>query len=196
MVGFVGRFIIVFGILFSIFLFKERCTFLEGVMIFIIPLGGFVLTLPATLNGNFLGVLVALAYAFCFAWSNALMKVVAKNISSIALVFNYSLVWTAIIFIYCLSTQQKSTANFSDFWFFPVLSGLATLFGMVLYIEGSKLVSYMTLNVMRSLTPFIVALYSYWFFSTALLKEQWIGGGIMTFALIGLGMARRRVPKA
>ena len=192
MVGFVGRFIIVFGILFSIFMFKEKCNIVEAFFIVLVLVGGLVFTLPETIGGSLLGVGLALGYAFSFAFSNALMKIAAKNMSAAKILFNYSLVSTLCIGMYAASKDHIQSLEMSKSLVPACLSGMTTFLGMLLYIDGSRLVSYLTLNVMRSLTPFVILLYSSWFFAVNLAQGQLVGGILMTVALMILAFIRSR----
>lgn len=185
-VGFFGRLVLVFGIVFSVAWFRERLTGRELVWIIATIAAALSLSSPDQ-SLELEGSAAAIGYAFFFALSNALMKVASRGTGSAALVAACSGTSALLIGAY-VAGSRGLLALFTDFFACVHLAAamaLAQSFGMIFYVEAVRGLPYATLNLMRVPAPFVVALYSAAVFPSELAKVNWPTALLMTLFLLG-----------
>ena len=106
-VGLIGRFYIVFSLLLSVIILKEKIQKKDLPTIIFCILGSFfVVDTNATFN-NITGIFLAFSYTFLFALTNILAKKLIGSIESTTLLMYNQLISTVLIGIFLTSTNQN-----------------------------------------------------------------------------------------
>lgn len=189
--GFVGRTSVIFAIILSVVILKEKL-FRTEIILMIITFIGLLLFIykPQIEFRNILGILLCLLYSFLFSLSNLLVKMkVGKNPPEILLFYNNSC--SLIIFLLFIIFKINSVKFILSV---PglLLSILAAFSGnflsLFLYYKALKHMDYSKANIYRSFSPFFLVMISIPFFGLNLILVNIIGSLIMICSLVALSL--------
>lgn len=192
-VGFLRRFYVVFAIILGYLLLGERFTRLEGIVILISMLGAFIFVSNGTLPDpqNILGSVLIILSSLLFAFANLLAKHRIDAFSTWELMAVNSWIVLFFVAIYALLRLGiVTTVTANSVVLLGVSSLLSSFLGLALFYAGLQYVSYWKANVVRTIQPVIVLVYSLPFFSQAITWPRLVGGGLLVASLLALLLIR------
>lgn len=189
-VGFLRRFYVVFALLLSYFLLGERFTYLEGIFILISVLGAFVFISEGAMPNprSLLGSGLIIFSTLLFAFANLEAKRHIGRFSTWELMAVNS--WIVLFFVLCygLIIEPKifSTITAEATALLGISSLVSSFLGLALFYTGLRYLSYWKSNIIRTVQPVFVTLYSLPFFPQAVTWPRLLGGGLLIISLVGL----------
>jgi drug/metabolite transporter (DMT)-like permease len=199
MVGFIGRFYIVFAILFSVFYLKEAPSRPQVLCIGAAIAGTFLFVGKELDISSLMGVATALLYTFFFAWTNVLVKVSVKNLDTSLIHFYSNSISSIFVLGYLLARGEVLLLRFDKVGLGLVcLSALLGNFlGLLLFFEGLKHIEFSKANLIRAMSPVLVAAFSWPFFPVEMSPMNLSGALLLLASVIGLTLyeGRRSAPR-
>lgn len=185
-VGFIGRFYIIFAILLSVILLKEKFSNKDKILIILAIIGTFLFVEKDTNGMHFLGILIALCYTFLFAFTNTMVKITIKNSDSNSILFYNNLISVIFIslFIFFTGRLEEFSFNYNGITLVLVSAFFSGFLGLLLFYEGLKHIEFSTANLIRSSGPIIVAAYSWWFFPVTLSLLNILGAILLLCSIL------------
>jgi drug/metabolite transporter (DMT)-like permease len=181
MVGFLGRLYTVFAVVLSIIFLKERIGRRESVLMGIAILGLFMFVTKGLDFSNALGIMAAIAYTFCFAVSNLLAKMATATENTNDIIFYNKFVSFGFVFAYSVLTGRMEIVNVNwigiGYVFFVAF--FCNFIGLILFYNGLQYVEFNLVNLIRSVGPILVVLYSWYFFPEPLSLMNIVGGFLL-----------------
>ncbi|GKS82230.1 peptide ABC transporter ATP-binding protein [Ligilactobacillus pabuli] len=186
-----GRFYIVFALILSVILLHEKIQKADLVPIIFTLLGTALIT---NWHGNLhsvLGMVAAISYTFFFALTNLLAK---KNIEHVST--NVLLLYNQGISALILGGGVVVTRQFH----FDLVGGILPIFGsaffsgffgLVLFYEGLKYISFRDANLIRSLNPVFVFIFSIFFFTVPITPSFIAGAVLIVASIVWLGLMKK-----
>lgn len=165
-VGFIGRFYVVFAILLSIIMLREKFRKKEAFLVSLAIIGTFLFAEKDNNLTNILGIIYAFSYTFFFALTNTLVKITVTNVSSNTILFYNNGISAIFIFLYMFLNGEFLSLGFN-------INGISLIFisaflngflGLLLFYEGLRYINFSLANIIRSTGPIVVAIYSWSFF--------------------------------
>ncbi|USS88960.1 DMT family transporter [Fructilactobacillus cliffordii] len=182
--AFIGRFYIIFTILLSLIMLKEKLSLMDILAIILSIVGTIYIYKDDPQRGNLQGIIYAFLYTFMFAMCGVITKKELKRTSSNTINFYNQLLSIIVIGILIVFTGQNINVNFKGV-FVIALSAFASGFvGLLLYYEGMKYLSMSKVSIIRSLSPVVVLFYSVIVFNTKITSHLLIGGFLILFSVI------------
>lgn len=190
-VGLFGRFYIVFAILLSVVVLHERINKYDLVPIILTILGTILVT---DLNGNInslLGVITAISYTFFFALTNMLAKKIVGTLDSKILLFYNQIMSAILLFLILIGSNQEkmNLLNYGTLYILAV-AFFGGFLGLYLFYEGLKFTSFRNANIIRSLNPIFVFLFSIPFFEIPLTISFVCGGLLIIASVIWMSLVK------
>lgn len=191
-VGFIGRFYIVFALLLSVVMLKEKFGRREFYLIILAIVGTFLFVEKDSNYSSLLGIGLALCYTFFFALTNTLVKITIKNVSSNTVLFYNNGISIIFIFVFAMISGESlsiSNINYQGITLILLSAFLSGFLGLLLFYEGLRHIDFSLANLIRSLGPIIVAIYSWPFFPIDINVYNITGA---TFLLISVILLSRK----
>ncbi|HEY4398953.1 MAG TPA: DMT family transporter [Lactobacillaceae bacterium] len=182
-VGLIGRFYIVFAILLSITLLNERFQRKDFLPIALAIIGSFAVANTHNSVELTIGILFAFAYTFFFALTNTLAKKLVHNENSNVVLFYNQIISAIMIGIYTLTQESPIPQSFDGIEFLIASAFFSGFLGLILFYEGIKYIPFSQANIIRSINPIVVFIYSYYFFPIKL-TPSFMFGAILIIASV------------
>ena len=164
-VGLLGRFYIIFALFLSVLFLNETLCKNDTFPIIFAVIGSFLITHFFFFFNSILGVIVTLSYTFFFALTNMLAKKTVKDIDSKTILLYNQATSTLLLGIILIVTNHLHTIHISIGLFSILLSALCSgVIGLLLFYEGLKYISFREANIIRTLNPIFVFIFSFPFF--------------------------------
>jgi len=193
-VGFLRRFYVVFAIILGYLLLGERFTRLEGIVVLISILGAFIFVSNGTLPApqSILGSALIILSSLLFAFANLLAKYHIDALSTWELMGVNSWIVLFFVAIYALLRPGSvTTVTANSVVLLGASSLLSSFLGLAFFYAGLRYVSYWKANVIRTIEPVIVLVYSLPFFPQAITWPRLVGGGLLVASLVALLLIRQ-----
>jgi chloramphenicol-sensitive protein RarD len=187
---FLVQFTAVFTILFGVVFFKERFTRLEGAGILVAVLGVFVLAY-GNLSLEIVGTMVLLGAALFFASANSLSKAYVKNIDPVALAGGNAMFVFLFISIFAVLSGRLETAFPSITLVYAVLGAVTgVVLSFVLFFKALQLFEVSKAATIRTMEPFLTAIFSYVILALMPTANQLVGGVLIVIAVATLSLTK------
>ena len=198
-VGFLGRFYVVFSIIIATLIAKEIFKRLEFVLIISAISGAFLFSYKGFEISKYFGITLVLAYAFCFAFGNYLVKICIDKKISTATDSLVTSNFVALVMISIFALFQYNVEIYKvqlvGIGFAAIGSFCSGFVGLILYYEGLKFISFGKANIIRATGPLFVAAFSWYFFPVSLTSYNWIGAIILLISVSLLALYGRSKSK-
>jgi len=187
-VGLLGRTSILFSILLSVVILKEKITLPQAILIIVGFLGCFLFVFQDSKFSSAVGIALSLIYALFFAITNIITKVKLNHIPGNDLLLTSRAISLIFILIYAFFSGDLNWEILNPEalgW-----AGMASFFGIFvgfnLYYAGLKLTNLSVFTMIRSTSPLFVAIYSWPFFPVPLPNFKIFGGLLLFFSVLFL----------
>jgi len=188
--AFLIQFATVFTILFGVVFFKERFTRLEAVGILLAVAGVFVLAY-GDLMLEIVSTLVLLSAALLFASSNSLSKVYVKNFNPVALAGGNSIFMLLFISTYAVLSGKLETAFPSVTLVYAFLGSVTgAILSFVLLFNALKTFEISKVATIRTMEPFLTAIFSFAVLALAPTTNQLLGGALIVVGIVSLSLTK------
>lgn len=193
-VGLLGRFYIVFAILLSVILLKEKIVKNDIVPIIFTVIGSFLVSNFSTNINNLLGITCALAYTFFFALTNALAKKVIRDVDSqIILLYNQGTSTIILFLVMIVTSGTRISLGINQGMLYIIISAICSGFiGLMLFYESLKYISYREANIVRASNPLFVFAFSLPFFKIPITINFVIGGMLIIASIVWMNVKKIR----
>lgn len=191
-VGLFGRFYIIFALLLSIIIMHEKVSKADFMPIILTLIGTILITNFHGSMSSYFGIISAISYTFFFALTNMLAKKNIENVETNILLF-YNQALSSLILGISLLISNQIIFNFK--------SGIISIFGsafmsgflgLYLFYEGLKYISFRNANLIRSLNPVFVFLFSFPFFKVPMTPNFILGGALIIISIVWIGLTSRK----
>jgi drug/metabolite transporter (DMT)-like permease len=190
--AFLIKFTTVFTILFGGVFFKEKFTRLEGVGVLVAVVGVFILAY-GNLALEVVSTLVLLSAALLFSSANTLSKAYVKNLNPVALAGGNSLFMFLFIFAYAVLAGRLETV-------FPSVTLVYAIFGSVtgvilnfiLFFKALKVFEVSKTAVVRTMEPFLTAIFSFAILALTPTANQLAGGALIVIGVVVLSLTKEK----
>lgn len=195
MVGFMGRFYVVFTTLLSVFYLRERASQGEWVLMAIAVGSSFMLNFKGVGGSSSIGVLLILIQTFLFALVNMLVKTKLGGHHPNSVLFYNNLVSALVVSVLLWSTGNFapiSHLQVSGLGWLVLSSFVASFLGLLLFYKGIQHLRFSDANLIRALAPVSTALFSLPFFAIKMSALNLFGAGTMVLSIIGMTLLKFR----
>ncbi|MCD4677985.1 MAG: DMT family transporter [Desulfobacula sp.] len=177
MIGFIGRFYIVFAICLSFVVLREKVSLRAGVLILLALVGTFMFVFQGfEIQDQLIGILLGFSYTFFFAVTNLLVKMNIKNIDSNTVLFsNNFFTLISVPIIGWVFGNPVSIALPGKAYMFLLLSTVITYIALWTLFYSYNLLPFRLISLIRSTSPILVSLLSWPFFPIKLTVLNTIG---------------------
>lgn len=189
MIGFMGRFYVVFTTLLSVFCLRERASQGEWVLMAIAVGSSFMLNFKGVEGSSSIGILLILLQTFLFATVNMIVKTKLGGHHPNNVLFYNNLVSALVVSILLwfsgnfASLQQLQLGGLG--WL-ALSSFVASFLGLLLFYKGIQHLRFSDANLIRALAPISTALFSLPFFPIKMSVVNLLGAGTMVAAVVGM----------
>lgn len=188
-VGLLGRFYIIFALFLSVLFLNETLCKNDTFPIIFAVIGSFLITHFSGDFNSILGVIVTLSYTFFFALTNMLAKKTVKDIDSKTILLYNQATSTLLLGIILIVTNHLHTIHISIGLFSILLSALCSgVIGLLLFYEGLKYISFREANIIRTLNPIFVFIFSFPFFPLPLTPKFITGAILIIISIIYMNL--------
>lgn len=188
-VGLLGRFYIIFALFLSVLFLNETLCKHDTLPIIFAVIGSFLITHFSGDFNSILGVIAALSYTFFFALTNMLAKKTVKDIDSKTILLYNQATSTLLLGIILIVTNHLHTIHISIGLFSILLSALCSgVIGLLLFYEGLKYISFREANIIRTLNPIFVFIFSFPFFPLPLTPKFITGAILIIISIIYMNL--------
>lgn len=192
-VGMLGRFYLICTIVIAVLVFRERLNLKQIGMIALMFTGVMMFSYSDDLNlTSLIGILVALLYTLLFAVCNSMVKLLVKDYDSNSVLFGNNAVTFLCLIVYAMGTGDLMQAQWN-------LAGIGIVFlssfangflGQLLFYESFKYIGFSIANLIGSIQPVLVAIYSWPFFKIELTGFKWTGAFLIIGSIMHLSLSR------
>ena len=181
-VGFLRRFYVVFALLMSSSLLGEKFTRLEVMVTLVSAAGAFIFVSEGKLPvlQSVVGSGLIIVSSALFAYANLLAKRHVDKLSTMELMALNN--WLVLFFVtaYALLRHDfPADIEIESIILLGFSALLSSFIGLALFYAGLRYVSYWKANILRSLEPLVVTLYSLPFFPQTITWARLMGGGLL-----------------
>ena len=188
-VGLLGRFYIIFALFLSVLFLNETLCKNDTLPIIFAVIGSFLITQFSGDFNSILGVIATLSYTFFFALTNMLAKKTVKDIDSKTILLYNQATSTLLLGIILIVTNHLHTIHISIGLFSILLSALCSgVIGLLLFYEGLKYISFREANIIRTLNPIFVFIFSFPFFPLPLTPKFITGAILIIISIIYMNL--------
>lgn len=188
-VGLLGRFYIIFALFLSVLFLNETLRKHDTLPIIFAIIGSFLITHFSGDFNSILGVIAALSYTFFFALTNMLAKKTVKDIDSKTILLYNQATSTLLLGIILIVTNHLHTIHIGIGLFSILLSALCSgVIGLLLFYEGLKYISFREANIIRTLNPIFVFIFSFPFFPLPLTPKFITGAILIIISIIYMNL--------
>lgn len=188
-VGLLGRFYIIFALFLSVLFLNETLRKHDTLPIIFAVIGSFLITHFSGDFNSILGVIAALSYTFFFALTNMLAKKIVKDIDSKTILLYNQATSTLLLGIILIVTNHLHTIHIGIGLFSILLSALCSgVIGLLLFYEGLKYISFREANIIRTLNPIFVFIFSFPFFPLPLTPKFITGAILIIISIIYMNL--------
>lgn len=189
---FLVQFTAVFTIVFGVSFFKERFTRLEGAGILVAVVGGFVLAY-GNLSLETVGTLILLGAALFFASANTLSKAYVKNVNPVALAGGNAIFVFLFISIFAVLSGRLETAFPSETLLYAFLGSVTgVVLSFVLFFKALEVYAVSKTATIRTIEPFLTAIFSFAILSLIPTANQLIGGILIVIGVATLSLTKEK----
>ncbi len=198
MVGFMGRFYVVFTTLLSVFYLRERANQGEWVLMAIAVGSSFLLNFKGVEGSSSLGIVLILLQTLLFAVVNLLVKTkLACHHPNSVLFFN-NLVSTLVVAVLLWSSRNFGgigQLQIVGLGWIALSSFVASFLGLLLFYKGIQHLRFSEANLIRALAPISTALFSLPFFPIKMSGVNLLGAAIMVASVVGMSWLKFKSSK-
>lgn len=188
-VGLLGRFYIIFALFLSVLFLNETLCKNDTLPIIFAVIGSFLINHFSGDFNSILGVIATLSYTFFFALTNMLAKKTVKDIDSKTILLYNQATSTLLLGIILIVTNHLHTIHISIGLFSILLSALCSgVIGLLLFYEGLKYISFREANIIRTLNPIFVFIFSFPFFPLPLTPKFITGAILIIISIIYMNL--------
>jgi drug/metabolite transporter (DMT)-like permease len=186
-VGFLRRFYVVFALLMSSSLLGERFTRLEAMVTLVSAVGAFIFVSEGKLPvfQSIVGSGLIILSSALFAYANLLAKRHVNKLSTMELMALNN--WLVLFFVTAYSLLRHDfpvDIEIESIILLGFSALLSSFIGLALFYAGLRYVSYWKANILRSLEPLVVTLYSLPFFPQTITWARLMGGGLLVAGVL------------
>jgi drug/metabolite transporter (DMT)-like permease len=190
--AFLVQFTAVFTILFGVAFFKERFTPLEVVGVLVAVVGVFILAY-GDLTLEIVNTLVLLGAALLFASANSLSKIYVKHMNPMSLAGGNSMFVLLFIFIYAVIAGRLETTFPSITLLYAFLGSLTGVFiGFILFFKALEVFEVSKTATIRTMEPFLTAIFSFAFLALSPTINQLIGGVLIVIGVVTISLTKEK----
>lgn len=188
-VGFIGRFYIIFTIILSLIFLHEKFSGTDWIIVISTIIGSFLVTQPGEWSlTSIWGLVFAFGYTLSFAVTNFFAKkLVADNGSESVLLYNQG-TSAVILLVVNLFTGSFSNVSYSGVSYLALSAFFSGFVGLLLFYEGLKYISFSSANIIRSLSPVVILIYSMPFFPVKLTPAFILGALLIVGSTISINI--------
>lgn len=190
--GFLLRFVIIFTVFWGVLFLKEKFNLGEAFGMIIAIAGAFVITYY---SGQFilLKSLFVIATAFLFSVIQLIIKLYVKKIDSFVLNHYRMMSAFLLILIYSLFTARVQSPTSTALSLSFLGAALGGVLGAGLFYKSLELWELSKVNVIRSMDPFVIVIFSFLILQHDIpASNQLVGGLIVVLGIIILALSRRK----
>ena len=188
--AFLIQFTSVFTIAFGVMFFKERFTRLEAAGILLAVVGVFVLAY-GDLSLELVGSAVLLGAALFFASANSLSKDYVKNVDPSALAGGNSMFMFVFILAFAVLTGKLETAFPSEVLLYAFLGSITgVVLSFALFFKALKILELSRAATIRTMEPFLTAIFSFAILSLPPTANQLAGGALIVVGVVVLSLSK------
>lgn len=192
--GLIGRFYIIFALIFSVVFLKEHITKLESLFMGTAVMGVFFFIFKSLDINSIWGMIFAFAYALLFALCNMLVKIKIKELdSSNILFFNNLISFFIILITMVLFSKDSFSIDVRATGYIFLSSLLSNCLGMICFYESLKYLDFGKSNIIRSFSPIMVFIWSLPFFPLKLSFLNVSGAIIIILSLGALSLLHKKL---
>jgi drug/metabolite transporter (DMT)-like permease len=189
---FILQFNFVFTITFGVLFLKEGFSRYEGLGVLVAVIGVFILSY-GNIALEISGTIVLLSASLLIALTNLIAKVYVKNINPIALSGGKALFIMMFISAYSLVLGKLQTSILPSTFVYTFLSAMTgAFFGFFLFYRALQIYDVSKAIVVRTLEPFLTALWSFAFLSALPNTVQLFGGVLIITGVVTLALAKEK----
>jgi drug/metabolite transporter (DMT)-like permease len=189
--AFLVQFTAVFTILFGVAFFKERFTRLEAVGVLVAVAGVFILAY-GDLTLEIVSTLVLLSAALFFASANTLSKAYVKNMNPVALAGGNSVFVFLFVFAFAVLSGKLETAFPSVTLVYAFLGSVTgVVLSFALFFKALKVFELSKAATIRTMEPFLTAIFSFIILALAPTANQLVGGVLIVVGVVALSLTKQ-----
>lgn len=181
MAALLGRNYVLFSVLMSLIILKERISKMQCFLLVISIFGGYAFVYDGITRTGILGMFAVIAYTLLFAIGNAYTKKLCVGVDSTIILFYIKASSILPILILGATTEKQDFFNTTayDFMYIAIVSIISSYIGVKFFYKSLAIVNFSYVNVVRSTGPIFVLVYSLPFFYINLSIINLIGGIIV-----------------
>lgn len=186
--GILSRFYLVFALLLSIYLLREKYTKKQLILILFSIFGCICFVLRDNIEQcHFYNVLICLLSSFCFALGYTITKIKSVILEPKIMFFYNNLIGILPVYGYFTLFGNEFTWPTSLDYIFLICAAGCFFISMMLFFKSLNFLSFGEANALRSLSPVVLSVISLPFFSEQLSCLNILGVIIMILSLFNLG---------
>jgi drug/metabolite transporter (DMT)-like permease/2-polyprenyl-3-methyl-5-hydroxy-6-metoxy-1,4-benzoquinol methylase len=188
--GFYGQSYTIFAVGFAVIFLKEKIQQIQLLFLSFIIFGGLLFSYEGSISNNYSSIMLIVFSAFCFAASNFLAKKSTTNQKSekILLLTNFSSLLVTIM--YWILHDFSFNFSLHSFSFNIISAAIGSFGGMLLFYKSLDLIGFSYANLIRSINPVAIFLFSYPFFPVNLEFISYIGASLIILGLMGYNLVQ------
>ncbi len=188
-VGFLRRFYVIFALFMGSRLLGEKFTRLEVIVTLVSVMGAFIFVSEGKLPmlQSVMGSGLIILSSALFAYANLLAKRHVHKLTTMELMALNN--WLVLLFVTVYSLLQHDfplNVEIQSMILLGFSALLSSFIGLALFYAGLRYVSYWKANILRSLEPLVVTLYSLPFFPQTITWGRLVGGGLLIVGILAL----------
>jgi drug/metabolite transporter (DMT)-like permease len=204
--GLYSRFFIIFGIIFSFAILKEKSRgFQEIILIVVAIIGMFMFTFKdrdSNIYNDICGFALVILHCFFFSLAYSLIKKYSKPRNFVRLItYSNTITFSFLFLIFCLYSNYTGngkywnnyTYNKNMDYILIFTSSLLSIVSTLLFFKGTEFISFRDSTMIRSINPIALYLISFPFFPIFLSTINIYGAFICLFSLFSLNMSKVRI---
>jgi uncharacterized membrane protein len=192
---FILQFNFVFTITFGVLFLKEGFSRHQGLGVLVAVIGVFILTY-GNIALEIIGTIVLLSASLLIALTNLIAKVYVKNINPIAVSGGKAFFIMMFISTYSLVLGKLQTSILLSTFMYTFLSAMAgAFFGFLLFYKALQVYDLSKAIVVRTLEPFLTALWSLAFLTSLPNTVQLFGGILIITGVVTLTLSKEKKSK-
>lgn len=186
-VGFLRRFYVVFALFMGSRLLGEKFTRLEVMVTLVSVVGAFIFVSEGKLPRlqSVMGSGLIILSSALFAYANLLAKRHVHKLPTMELMALNN--WLVLFFVAVYSLVRHNfpvNIRIESMMLLGFSALLSSFIGLALFYAGLRYVSYWKANILRSLEPLVVTLYSLPFFPQTITWARLVGGGLLVAGIL------------
>jgi drug/metabolite transporter (DMT)-like permease len=190
--GLLGRFYIVFALIIAMIIFNEKFSAKEYCLILLSIIGGVCFTIrEEEMSYRFVYIVICLAAYLCFALSFALIKKNSTHVKPRVMFFYNNLFILLPTLCYCWFRNDLTTSLNLNSYILLICAAVFVYSSLLMFFKSLNYISFTHANLLRSLSPIILAIISVPFFPEKLSSLNLLGAALIFGSLIMLSHKKK-----